>query len=885
MRLAVPGALTAALTAMLTAAVPVLGAAPAWASEPGTGDCAMDAEGTLTLSPPSISIGETATLSWDVTVPPYGCSDMDIYVSDLGEVSAHDSALVQPTVSRQYRLWVVQASVVKQLDAKSVTVTAPQPAYGRTTYHFGAGGSPDLFVQLIGTPNTTILLDDDVDLDLTGRHDLVVVRGVHIIGGRSSTKLGPRLFTTAIRTEGPQPLFSIGEYIDADGVRISGVRIDGGDMGIAGNAIIQDDDKVVPFGIVVDSSIDVEIANSEIYGWSGIGIQVKDERKRIYESNSTAVWIHDNYIHHNRRWRHEGYGVQTAPGAKALIERNVFDYNRHALESSGEEGSGYRAYHNLLLENGGENFRFKVGWTWYTQYTHQFDVHGTKSCGGKDAYCGRAGEYYDYRFNALYYTRGDVIKVRGEPTIGADVAVNNFAAGQSTAIIQTDGTHLAAWGNNFNVAKSPLTSPCDFDGDGAADGMLPTGVSWWYISAATGQYYFLATSRKKGSDIWFGDANRDGRCDVYDNDGAVYRNRPFAPNVATATLAAATARSDIVWTRPYTGWGTGGEASIWQLTPDLTGVEAERPVTLYDWAGWPVASPTARLIATADFNADGTTDLLWIAARSVSVTLLDEADGVIVPGDRVREVGSAPISRYMGVLDYGTEFAGVGDLNGDRRADILWRKASGQLVVWFAGEIANAELITYNNDIFLDENGVPHPVESPVALDWKVRGIADFNGDGFGDILWRNDDGRVWVWYMVHNMHIGDSGPTGTDPDHVWEIQGIGDFNADGKADILWRSTDGQLSMWYDGPYEAGRPKFENRTDWVAPPEWQIAAIGDFNHDGNADILWRRSDGFFHIWMMNGPTYIGGSGVIHGSTDRPVISGLVTQPVLRAALN
>jgi hypothetical protein len=35
-----------------------------------------------------------------------------------------------------------------------------------------------------------------------------------------------------------------------------------------------------------------------------------------------------------------------------LIERNVFDFNRHAIAAGSEPGTGYTAQHNLVLKGG-----------------------------------------------------------------------------------------------------------------------------------------------------------------------------------------------------------------------------------------------------------------------------------------------------------------------------------------------------------------------------------------------------------------------------------------------------------------------------------------------------------------------------------------------------
>ena len=44
-------------------------------------------------------------------------------------------------------------------------------------------------------------------------------------------------------------------------------------------------------------------------------------------------------------------------------------------------------------------------------------------------------------------------------------------------------------------------------------------------------------------------------------------------------------------------------------------------------------------------------------------------------------------------------------------------------------------------------DGLRIPSPSAAATDWRVRGIADFNGDGKQDLLWhRQTDGALYVW-------------------------------------------------------------------------------------------------------------------------------------------
>jgi hypothetical protein len=67
----------------------------------------------------------------------------------------------------------------------------------------------------------------------------------------------------------------------------------------------------------------------------------------------------------------------------------------------------------------------------------------------------------------------------------------------------------------------------------------------------------------------------------------------------------------------------------------------------------------------------------------------------------------------------------------------------------------------------------------------KIVGVADFNGDGKPDILWRNiSTGENYLWYMNEATYLGTEALYPM-TDQNWKIVGTGDFNSDGKADIL----------------------------------------------------------------------------------------------------
>src|SRR2546427_384453 len=82
-------------------------------------------------------------------------------------------------------------------------------------------------------------------------------------------------------------------------------------------------------------------------------------------------------------------------------------------------------------------------------------------------------------------------------------------------------------------------------------------------------------------------------------------------------------------------------------------------------------------------------------------------------------------------------------------------------------------------------------------LNWKIVGVGDFDGDGKADVLWRHAvTGETYVWFM-NGLAIASSTPGFAVADPNWKVEGVGDFNGDGKADVLWRhALSGEVYVW-----------------------------------------------------------------------------------------
>ena len=248
------------------------------------------------------------------------------------------------------------------------------------------------------------------------------------------------------------------------------------------------------------------------------------------------------------------------------------------------------------------------------------------------------------------------------------------------------------------------------------------------------------------------------------------------------------------------------------------------------------ATPENRAIPPltfGDFNGDGRDDVL-----------LRHTDGswFYYPMDGRRHVtggsGSADLTS-----DRAWQFAGIGDLNGDGRDDVLLRHTDGS---WFYYPMNGRRLITGGSGL----------ADMTRNLAWQFAGIGDLNGDGKDDVLVRHDDGRWFYYPMDGRYHIVSlRGLADMTRNLAWQFAGIGDLNGDGKDDVLLRHEDGR---WWYYPMDGRRHIVSGRgfADLTRNLVWQFAGIGDLNGDGRDDVLLRHEDGRWWYYPMDGRRHI-----------------------------
>ena len=192
--------------------------------------------------------------------------------------------------------------------------------------------------------------------------------------------------------------------------------------------------------------------------------------------------------------------------------------------------------------------------------------------------------------------------------------------------------------------------------------------------------------------------------------------------------------------------------------------------------------------------------------------------------------GTADLTRN---LDW--QFAGIGDLNGDGKDDALLRHTDGR---WFYYPMDGRNSIT-------DQRGTADLTRN---LDWQFAGIGDLNGDGKDDVLLRHTDGRWFYYPMDGRNSITDQRGTADLTRNLdWQFAGIGDLNGDGKDDVLLRHTDGRWFYYpMDGRNaitdQRGMADLTRNLDWsiagadMAAPEPPTPPPGNGGSAGSAVV-------------------------------------------------
>jgi hypothetical protein len=218
----------------------------------------------------------------------------------------------------------------------------------------------------------------------------------------------------------------------------------------------------------------------------------------------------------------------------------------------------------------------------------------------------------------------------------------------------------------------------------------------------------------------------------------------------------------------------------------------------------------------------GGTDIAVFSGNFAAYTLTNLAHGVQVAGpdgtDTLLNVeqfqfNDQTVNASTPTPDPGSALVQTSDFNGDGFSDILFRNNS-------TGDTGYTDI---HNNAFHSLGG------SPVA--WSVVGSADYNGDTFSDILFRNNATGDTGYTDIHNNAFHSLGGSPV----AWSVVGSGDYNGDHFNDILFRNN----STGDTGYTDIHNNAFHSLGG--SPAAWSVVGSGDYNGDTFSDILFRNN--------------------------------------------
>jgi hypothetical protein len=201
---------------------------------------------------------------------------------------------------------------------------------------------------------------------------------------------------------------------------------------------------------------------------------------------------------------------------------------------------------------------------------------------------------------------------------------------------------------------------------------------------------------------------------------------------------------------------------------------------------------------------------------------------------------------------------GFGDMNADRKADVIARDKAGRL--WFTPGDGTGRLI--------GSGGWN-------AMNALVR-HGDFSGDGREDVIAREaSTGKLWLYPGTGTGSVGSRKLIGTGGwNAMSRITAVGDLSGDGRSDLMAvEKATGKLYL-YPGTSAGtlGSRKLLGTGGWNAMNA--LAGVGDMNGDGRPD-LYAREASTGKLWLYPGRTGALGARVLVGTGGWNAMADLI----------
>ncbi|WP_432098362.1 FG-GAP-like repeat-containing protein [Streptomyces sp. WAC 04229] len=357
------------------------------------------------------------------------------------------------------------------------------------------------------------------------------------------------------------------------------------------------------------------------------------------------------------------------------------------------------------------------------------------------------------------------------------------------------GGHVAYIGADRRVRIVPSNVPAsritviDAQTSPALD--IQAGATWasrWWLSKPAASWSLTLKNKASGKAVrtlsggearGLLPASWDGR----DAAGKYVPNGTYTWTLTVKPADGAGADLSVSGTVPVTGG-----AAVWRDMAgddgfgDLLATDAAGAVSLYRGTG--TGGLSARTAGTAGAFAAGS---LLVPVGDVDGDRC--ADVLVRVGDQLRAyrpgcgkvVGaSSPYTPIGGGWSQYDRLTSPGDMDGDGLVDLVARQAATGDIYFYAGT-------------------ADHRLKPRVRIqtNWKlyksITGAGDLNGDGRGDLLGLDNAGVLWRYYGTAAGGVTPRERVGGGWNVYSALAGTGDLSGDGRTDLLARDTTGKL--------------------------------------------------------------------------------------------